>query len=455
MSITENHKTERPKYGKCSIIWSLMSNNNKENTYDVLIIGGGAAGIMAAISAKKHHPEFSVALIDRTFALGRKILVAGAGRCNITNLNLNESVENRYYGAAPEFIKSIFRQFEYKDIVDFFNDLGIELYVERKTNIGKLFPVTDQAKTVTVLLEDELKRLGIKIFLNHEVKKINKVNQEYQIDIQQIEKEKPVGPEKSFIGNYIVLSAGGKTYPALGSNGSGYELAKSLGHRIIQPVPSALPLVGKNPISQEANGVKMEIEVTSIINGNEVKKTTNDVMFTQYGLSGPAILNISREISIHLNRENGRNAIVSLNFFPGKSSSEVETIMNSRWLKRPDQTVELSLNGIFAPKFPPIFLKAINIAKDKEAKDLSENEKKNILQNLSNYRVEITDTRGWNEAEFTAGGIDSKEVSEETLESKKAPHIYLCGEILDIDGDVGGFNLSWAWSSGFVAGKLL
>lgn len=148
---------------------------------DLIIIGGGAAGIIAAISSKKHHPDFSVAILYRTFALGRKILVCGAGRCNITNLNLGTELEKRYYGASKEFIKKIFDQFGYKYIVKFFNYLGIELYVERKTDIGKLFPVTNQAKTVTTLLEDELNRLGIEIFLNTEVLNVSK-NSDFKIE---------------------------------------------------------------------------------------------------------------------------------------------------------------------------------------------------------------------------------------------------------------------------------
>jgi len=269
---------------------------------DLIIIGGGASGQMAAISAKKHHPNLSVAILDRTFALGRKILVCGAGRCNITNINLDKSIEDHYYGASKDFIKSIFTQFGYKDIIEFFNDLGIELYVERKTDIGKLFPITDQAKTVTALLEDELERLGVKIYLNTEVTQITK-DTNFTIQTNKLDQQgKNIGSE-TFNSKYLMLSAGGKTYPALGSNGTGYELAQSFGHKIIKPVPSALPLVSNNPLSQELQDTKMEIEVTSIIEGKEIKTRSDDLMFTQYGLSGPAILNISREISIHINRE--------------------------------------------------------------------------------------------------------------------------------------------------------
>lgn len=423
------------------------------NIYDLIIIGGGAAGQMAAISAKRHHPSFKVALVDRTFALGRKILVCGAGRCNITNINLDKSIEDHYYGATSEFIKSVFTQFSYQDIISFFNDLGIELYVERKTNIGKLFPVTDQAKTVTALLEDELARLGIDIYLNTEVTSVAKESK-FILQTNKLDQQGKVISNDQFQSKYLIISAGGKTYPALGSNGSGYNLVESLQHSIIKPIPSALPLVSKNSLSHELQGTKMEIEVTSIIEGKKVKTRTDDVMFTQYGLSGPAILNISREISIHINRLNKGNVQVKLNFFPGKVSENVKNILKTRWEKRPDQTLEKSLFGIFPNKIPAALLKVIGIDKETIVKNLNVNQIDELINNLTGYIVNITETRGWNEAEFTAGGVNTEEVKKGTLESNKIENLYFCGEILDVDGDVGGFNLSWAWSSGFTAGKL-
>lgn len=426
-----------------------------QKNFDLIIIGGGAAGIIAAISSKRHHPTLSVAILDRTFALGRKILVCGAGRCNITNRNLNTSVTTKYYGAKPEFISSVFAQFPYEKIVEFFNDLGVELYIERKTQVGKLFPVTDQAKTITNLLDDELKRLGIEVFLNTECRAIQKSDKLFKVEAVTLENNAPKGDPTILFSKNLIISAGGKTYPALGSNGSGYTLAQNFGHSLIQPVASALPLVGKNLISQEANGTKMEIEVSSIINGQQIKTTTDDVMFTQYGLSGPAILNISREISIHLKRYNQKEAIVQLNFFPGKTKLQVQELLRARWRKRPDQTVEMSLNGIFPPKLPPIILKLCNIPLQAMVSNITASQEQTLLETLTTYQIIITDTRGWNEAEFTAGGINTDEIKIGTLESKKVPGLYFCGEILDVDGDVGGFNLSWAWSSGFVAGKLL
>lgn len=423
--------------------------------FDIAIIGGGAAGIMAAISCKRLHPDYRIAIIDRTFALGRKILVCGAGRCNVTNINLDKDKEKRFYGANPAFIKSVFDQFGYKDIINFLNDLGIETYVERKTEVGKLFPITNQAKTVTALLEDELHRLQIKVFLNTECRTIEKGESGFILKCSKVSgNEKDIMELMNFQCTFLILAAGGKTYPALGANGSGYQLAAKLGHRIIEPIPSALPLEARNPLSQGLQGVRMDIEATSIINSKAVKTAADEVMFTQYGLSGPAILNISREISIHFNREQKNNCSVKLNFFPGKNAGEVLQMLEKRWQKRPDQQLEKSLFGIFPNKIPQVLLKIINLNPEKPVKILTDEEKNLLTEKLTNYPIKVTGTRGWNEAEFTAGGVDSAEVTPGTLESKKIKKLYFCGEILDVDGDVGGFNLSWAWSSGYVAGRL-
>ncbi len=417
-------------------------------SYDLVVVGGGAAGMMASISAKKHHPNFKVALLDRTFALGRKILVCGAGRCNITNINLQAGVEGHYYGADTSFVRPVFSQFGYADIVEYFEDLGVELYVERKTTVGKLFPITDQAKTITAMLEDELERLGVEVMLNTEVKSIVSNNGSFTIGISN---ESPITELSS---QYVILAAGGMTYPALGSNGSGYNLAEQLGHKLVTPVPSALPLEGKNDLSQELQGIKLEAEVTSIIAGKVVKSRVDDVMFTKYGLSGPAVLNISREVSLRINREQKHDVEIKLNLFPGKSSDDVKDLLSKRWRKRSEQTIEKSLYGLFPNKIAPVILKLININSTKLVKALSADEVEKLVEILSDYRIKISATRGWNEAEFTAGGVDTTELKPNTLESKLHKGLYLCGEILDVDGDVGGFNLSWAWVSGFVSGKL-
>ena len=429
--------------------------------YDVVIIGGGAAGMMASISIKRNFPNKSVVIIDRTFALGRKLLVCGAGRCNITNFNLSEKIDTSYYGASTNFIHSVFDQFGFKEIKTFFNELGVELYVEQKTDIGKLFPITNQATTITELLIDEINRLGIEVYLNHNVNTIvknitNRDNpSQFLINTSEINREGLTINKKEFTSEKIILSAGGKSYPALGSDGSGYELARNLGHFIIKPIPAALPLeTTSNQWSHLLQGQKVEATATSIINEVKVKASTDEVMFKKYGLSGPAILNISREISIHILRENLNNSKVSLNFFPNKSKDEVFELLQNRWGKRKDQTVEKSLYGLFPNKIASAIVKILEIdtIKINSKEDIIKIHHK-LADRLTNIVFNISNTRGWNEAEFTAGGVDSNEINITDLESKLVKGLHFCGEIIDVDGDVGGFNLSWSWASGYVVGK--
>lgn len=417
---------------------------------DLLIIGGGAAGIMAALSARQSYPEYKINIVDRTFALGRKILVCGAGRCNLTNVNLEHEVEKRYYGAKPEFIKAVFSKFGYKEIVAFFNDLGVELYLERKTKIGKLFPVTNQAQTVTALLEDELRRKKIEILLNTECFAVKKLDSGFEVMTRNKEGKQSVINTKK-----LIIAAGGKTYPALGSDGSGFRLADSLGHTVIEPVPSALPLESKNLLSQLLQGVRMDATVSSFIAGKKIKSATDEIMFTKYGFSGPAILNISREISIRINREHKHDSELEFNFLPELSRAAVTEMLEKRWAKRPDQTVEKSLFGLFPNKFPSAILKLAEIEPNLQVANLVSQQKSKLTDLITSLRIEVQNTRGWNEAEFTAGGVDTSEINAATLESKIMKDLYWCGEVVNVDGDVGGFNLSWAWSSGNLAGKLL
>ena len=428
---------------------------NKSKKYDLVIIGGGAAGMSAAISCRRNHPKHSIAIIDRTFALGRKILVCGGGRCNLTNKHLKSNLKTHYHGSEYTFLESVFTQFPYEEIVSFFEELGVELQEDRRSKSGKIFPITNQGKTITSLLIDELERNQITILLNNECANIEYKNESFHIMTRNTASEGSPIKNNEIGAKKLILSAGSKTYPALGSNGSGYDLASSLGHSIIQPIPSALPLEGKNVLSQKLQGIKITAEVTSYIEGKECRRSADDLLFTKYGLSGSAILNISREISIHLNREKKKNCFVAINFMPGKSVGQVTRLLHQRWDRRPDQSVEKSLFGILPNKVSGILLASIKVEKNKPVEVLSKLEKRNIVEALSNTKIQISATRGWNEAEFTVGGVNTTEVKRGTLESKKQPGLYFCGEILDVDGEIGGYNLSWCWSSGWVAGKLL
>ncbi|MFH0749922.1 MAG: aminoacetone oxidase family FAD-binding enzyme [Candidatus Gottesmanbacteria bacterium] len=411
--------------------------------FDVCVIGGGPAGMMAALSAKKHHPEKSIVLLDRTFELGRKLLVAGAGRGNLTNINLQKDPSLFVHG-PKELISATFSQFGYQDIVDFFNSLGVPLYEEQKTGKGKMFPVIDHAKTVRDILVDEINRQRITVLTNAEVLSVKQKKEQWRIQTTH----------GFMIISDTILSCGGITYPSLGSNGSGYGFAKNIGHTIIEPVPSAVPLVSKNVLSHLLQGEKLQMQVTTIDENSSSRVVIGDVLFTQYGVSGSAILDVSRDISILLHRDHKNEVSLHLSFFPGKTIDEISALLEERWKNHNDQLVSRNLWGLVTTKVSGAVCAASGIAKEQTVGKMKNEEKQRLVKTLSSYKLIVTDTRGWNEAEFTAGGVAADEVDIHSLASKKAPHLYIVGELLDVDGDIGGYNLSWAWASGWVAGKL-
>jgi len=416
---------------------------SSQASFDTIIIGGGASGMMAALSVKHHHPEYSILILDRTFELGRKLLISGAGRGNVTNKKLADNPQDFFHGEKL-LLASVFGQFGYTDIISFFNGLGIPLAEETKTESGKMFPVVDNARTVRDIIIDALIEKGIPILCNTPVLKIEKRNTVWNL----------ISDKEVYTANTVIIASGGKTYPALGSDGSGYQLLSSVGHTIIFPVVSAVPLVSKNLLSHFLQGEKWNMSVTPVIAGKELQTSVGEVLFTQYGFSGPAILDISRDISIRINREGKKDTNLRFSFFPTLSIEEVKQTLFQRFEKHPTFPVSHCLWGLVTEKIAGAVCAVSQISKDRIAKDVSDEEKEKLIHTLTSYEVSITDTRGWNEAEFTAGGVDGREVDPETLESKKAKGLYLAGEVLDVDGPVGGFNLSWSWASGWVAGKL-
>ncbi len=422
-----------------------------ENYYDVIILGGGAAGITAAISTKRHHPQLSVLIVDQTFALGRKILVSGAGRCNITNGNLaKDDWRKRYYCDTPQLLDSVFAQFGYNEIIAYFEDLGIKLYEEQKNNNGKIFPITDSAKNVVALLIDELQRLGVVISIESSCTKVTKSNSLFQL---QINKE---NRHRLFTSKYLICATGGKTYPALGSDGSGYDLIKDLGHAILSPVPAAGPLISKDRICHELQGVKTNVSASLIIDGKIQKSGIDDLLFTQYGVSGSLIFNFSRHVSTKFNRgESGTKIFVVVDFLPTITRLELSKYLQKQWDKRPGQTVVNSLLGILNAKIASVLCRQGGINPVKQVKDINQDVQKAIIEKIKAYKIEIVGTKGWNESEFTAGGVRAAEINPKTLASYLVQGLYLCGEVINVDGDVGGFNLSWAWASGYLAGKLI
>ncbi|MBI4335958.1 MAG: aminoacetone oxidase family FAD-binding enzyme [Candidatus Omnitrophica bacterium] len=387
----------------------------------VAIIGGGAAGITAAISASRKGD--AVVICERMPQLGKKILISGNGRCNL----LNEEISPAHYNApARALLKSTFSRFGKNDILDFFARLGLQMH----SKDGRVFPITNQSSSVLRVLDMELARLGVSVEFGYEAASILASKSGFAIESKKgavIECDR------------LILAGGGKTYPALGSDGNTYDLAKCLGHNIIAPVPSAVPLTARDPLCQALQGQKIFAGARGMINGKIVNEAQGELLFTRYGLSGTSILDISEEISIAIHRRRVKDVVVSADMVPFMSGADLLNELSRRVKAGFDK--ENLLAGILPNKFSPA-LQGI----------FEERDIRKAVNGLKDRRFNITGTRGWNEAEFTSGGVDAGEIREGTLESRLRKGIYFAGEMIDVGGKRGGYHLAWAWASGFVAG---
>lgn len=401
--------------------------------YDVIVIGGGAAGIMAAITAKRGGA--SVLLCEKMPKLGKKLLVTGAGRCNL----LNETLDASFYNPGGQALAgSVLGQFGKEAMLQFFKELGLATYADES---GRVFPVTNQAASVLKVLEMELERLKVVLDLGCEIQSVRPSKNGFEVRAKSGEAE---------TGRKVILCAGGKSYPALGADGNGYTLAAAFGHKILEPVPSTVALVIKDPWCHALQGQKVRASVTARIQGEETRTATGELLFTQYGLSGTAVLDVSDEISVALNRDRASSVSVTVDLVPFMDEKELVaelTGKSGRGMRREDLT-----EGLLPHKFSPVILSEKEISRQLREK-VADSFITALARLLKHKEFKVTGTRGWNEAEFTAGGVRLEEVGPVTLESKIQKGLYFAGEILDVQGRRGGYNLAWAWASGAVAGK--
>ena len=390
--------------------------------YTTVVIGGGAAGICAAISSARRGE--TVVLCEKTTQLGKKILASGNGRCNL----LNEDLSEHYYNTgAHALVRSVFSQYGKTQIISFFNELGLETYSKE----GRIFPVTNQAQSVLHVLEMELKRTSAAVKYNFDCSGISSSKNGLLVSSANGEK---IECRK------VILTGGGKTYPAFGADGSAYEIAKKLGHTVIEPVPAVVPLVIKDNLCFLLQGQRIIATARPVIDGREGEWVGGELLFTKYGLSGTCILDISEPISTALNRQHQTQVYVSLDLVPFMDKEKLKIELERR--QKAGWTAHEMLTGILPAKLCSAF------------KDLfGKNGLDKAGKILKDYRFETNGTRGWNEAEFTSGGVHVSEINPVTLESKLKPGVYLAGEILDVNGRRGGYNLGWAWASGLAAGE--
>lgn len=408
--------------------------------HDLIVIGGGASGLSAAITAKDF--GIDVAIIESTDRIGKKILTTGNGRCNISNNTISYPFSS-YHSENTGFFSNVLSAINVDDTKDFFLSLGLPI-VELQN--GKMYPKSLQASSVVDLLKLALEDRNIPLYTNCKVKDIHKQNI-FKISTSNED-------NNLFTCNKLILACGGKSAIKTGSDGSGYMLAKSLGHSIIETIPGIVQLKLDNSYLKSISGVKFDGYATLLVNDQPTRKEFGEILFTDYGISGPPILQISGYASKALSKMNKVEILVDM--MPDQSIDEIEDFFEGHFAVFGHRPIIDSLIGIVNKKLIPTILKESRIKNlHSSCYDLQWDDKKRLINILKNWKFKCIGTNGFNQAQVTIGGVNTKEINEKTLESKLVKNLYFCGEILDVDGDCGGFNLQWAWSSGqFVSRNI-
>lgn len=400
----------------------------------VVIVGGGAAGMTAGIVARRNGAE--VVILEQMNRVGKKILATGNGRCNLTNENIDIT---RYHGKNPSFALNALGQFNIEHTVQFFEYMGISCKAE---DGGKVYPRSDQSSSVLDVLRYEIERLGIDEKVEAGVKSIHPGKKEFTVVLRDGEELK---------GDRVIIAAGGKAAPNLGSNGSGYGLVIPFGHKLIDPFPALVQLKLSAPFLKALKGVKFIGAAVIGIGNEELRREIGEILFTDYGISGPPIFQLSRRAGEQL--QTGRKPWIEVDMFPGYSKEELVNMLSIKLGYQPQKPLDFSFVGLINKRLVPVILREAGIEDiKKQCQSIKSNEFENIIRILKNWRFEVTGTNSWSDAQVTAGGIDVSDIDSATMESKLIPGLYFAGEVMDIDGDCGGFNLQWAWSSGYVAG---
>ncbi|MBI4549486.1 MAG: aminoacetone oxidase family FAD-binding enzyme [Candidatus Omnitrophica bacterium] len=389
----------------------------------IVVVGGGGAGIVAAIAAARLGAEVTVA--ERMSLLGKKVLASGAGRCNLLNETLNASFYNE---EAAGMVNETFRRFGKDEILSFFRELGLWTHTEED---GRIFPLTDKALTLMDLLRAEIEKLGIAVQLNCHVRSVKSSGREFVLEIEN---------GKALRAERVILAAGGQSYPNLGSDGSGFELARAFGHAIVPPVPITVPLMTQDVWCRVLEGQRIRGRARPFLDSKAVMPwIEGDILFTNYGLSGTAILDISDPVSVGLNRAPAKKASVALDLVPFLSENDLARELERRVARGMKDAYLVA--GLLPPKFAQVLREFL--VPDKVRR---------LAAVLKNRVFFVSGTRGWDAAEFTAGGVAISEVDSRTFESRKQGGLYLCGEVVDVNGRRGGYQLAWAWASGYLAG---
>ncbi len=402
-------------------------------SFDLIIIGGCSAGLAAAICAKRRNPEMSVAVIEKLPRIGKKLLATGNGKCNLTNLF---SLEHSYVN--KNFASFALESYPPEKITDFFESLGLLCYSD---SAGRVYPESNMAASVVDALRFEIERLGIDVFCDTPVSEIAKSKNGFTVNGE-------------FFGKKLIIAAGGKAAPSQGSDGIGFELAKSLGHKVTKTVPSLVPMCASPEITKPMKGVRVR-NVNLTLKGDKIlAKSQGEILFTDYGLSGIAAMELASTAQKYIENVK-RNPFTFIDFMPQMSFDGLLDYLKNLCKIKGFCNIENLLTGILPKAAGIAICKASKLYKsDAVIAGLSDRDLRAIAEKIKSFPLEIMGTKGFLNAQVTSGGINVKEINEKTMESKLCKNLYFAGEIIDVDGGCGGFNLQWAWASGMLAAEL-
>ena len=422
----------------------MESKRNESRKRTVAVIGGGAAGMMAAIEAAR--AGAIVTLIEKNPQLGKKLATTGNGRCNYTNLDMEDRIGGKFRGFHPEFAAPALDVLPPEAVLDWFRAIG----VEPRFRGSYVYPNSDQASAVVDALREELHRLSVKVHYNAEVKSVQRIDTDAGYFMIQC-------TDAVVKADRVILAAGSKAAPKTGSNGDGYFIARKLGHTIVPYVPALCGIRCAGDAFRALAGIRTEAALELVIDGHSVDREAGELQLVDYGISGIPVFQLSRYAAYAL--QEGKKAAVYINFLPGFTDEAEDPRECALRLYRQRQQrlvwrkMESFFTGLLHQKLGQLLLRMANVRPELPVAELSEKQLRSLASLSVRFKAECVEMNGFLQAQVVAGGVDTTEIDSSTMASRLVPGLYFAGEVLDIDGICGGYNLQWAWASGFVAGR--
>lgn len=403
---------------------------------NVIVVGGGAAGMMAAVFAARNGQN--VQLLEKNEKLGKKLFITGKGRCNITNA---ADIEDLFTAVIsnPKFLYSGFYSFTNQQVIDFFKELGVKTKIERGERV---FPVSDHSSDVIAAFSRELKSLGVSVSLHTEVREL------------LCEQDKVCGVlltnGKKMKADAVIVATGGISYPSTGSTGDGYRFAKETGHRVTELLPSLVPMEVRQWYAKELQGLSLRnIEIRITDGKKKLYEEFGEMLFTHYGVTGPVILSASSVVGKTLRK---KELTLHIDLKPALSEEQLDKRILREFDANHNKQYKNSIDSLFPAKLKPVMIELSEIEPEKKVNEITKEERQRLVHLIKDFTMTLTGLRGYNEAIITKGGISVKEIDPGTMESKKMKGLYFAGEVLDLDAVTGGYNLQIAWSTGYLAG---